>query len=205
MNGTSAFATLTVIIIITKYKINNYFYISIPYLLIAIVNVIYSSLDYHNFIVESIFSIILRYLSDLSYSLFLIWAIEAFPTVCRGRCLGLTLCGSSLGSIIAYSLKSTELSQYILSLLLTIMVAFLSKYFSLDYENKLRDTLTNEYYDEKDRFKSVWNIYLILIFLIFLYKIIYELLKNPWRFSQKHIRSSSCFQRSRKLVAWDLC
>lgn len=155
MNGTSAFATLTVIIIITKYKINNYFYISIPYLLIAIVNVIYSSLDYHNFIVESIFSIILRYLSDLSYSLFLIWAIEAFPTVCRGRCLGLTLCGSSLGSIIAYSLKSTELSQYILSLLLTILVAFLSKYFSLDYENKLRDTLTNEYYDEKDRFKSV--------------------------------------------------
>ena len=158
MNGTSAFATLTVIIIITKYKINNYFYVSIPYLLITIVNLIYFLFDYHIFIVESILSIILRYLSDLSFSLFLIWAIEAFPTVCRGRCLGLTLCGSSFGSILAYSLISTELSQFIISLILTIFVAYLSRYFSLDYENKLRDTLTDEYYDEKDRFKSVWNI-----------------------------------------------
>lgn len=51
MNGTSAVATLTVIILITKYQINNYLYISLPYLLIALTNLIYFLLDYHNFIV----------------------------------------------------------------------------------------------------------------------------------------------------------
>jgi len=75
MNGASALGTITVIIIITKYKINNYFYISIPYLLIAIINTIYLFLGYHSFIAESILAILLRYLSDLSFSLFLIWAI----------------------------------------------------------------------------------------------------------------------------------
>ena len=55
----------------------------------------------------------------------------------------------------AYSLSGSEFSQYMLSLLLTMVIVYFSTTFALDYDNKLRDTLANEYYDEKDKFKSV--------------------------------------------------
>lgn len=110
MNGTSAFATITVIILITKYKVNKFIYLALPTCAVVIIDIILTGIDLNGFISESILSILLRYLSDLSYSIFLIWTIEAFPTVCRTQCLALALCGSSLGVISAYSLSSFPLT-----------------------------------------------------------------------------------------------
>lgn len=86
--------------------------------------------------------------------MFLIWAIETYPTVSRGRCLGIVLTGSSLGSTLAYSLYSFELVKLSLSVCLGIVVVWASKWVTLDYEHKLRDTLSNNFYDREDKFKS---------------------------------------------------
>lgn len=75
MNSTSAFATLTVIILITRYKINNFSYFPLIMLAVSLANAVVAIIGINQFIIESIISIILRYLSDLSYSIFLIYTI----------------------------------------------------------------------------------------------------------------------------------
>ncbi len=147
MNSTSAIATITVIVLITKYKINRYTYFGIILCVISFANLIVYVIGVNRFLIDSIVSILLRYISDLSYSLFLIYTIETFPTVCRAQCLAFTLCGSSLGVILAYSLSAYLTIQVLLSLGLNIILMAKSKYIQLDYENKLKDTLTDEYYD----------------------------------------------------------
>lgn len=106
MNSTSAIATITVIILITKYQINRYTYFGVILCFVSLANLIVAIIGADRFLIDSIVSILLRYVSDLSYSLFLIYTIETFPTVCRAQCLAFTLCGSSLGVMLAYSLSS---------------------------------------------------------------------------------------------------
>lgn len=157
MNSTSTVATITVIILITKYKINRYTYFSFALLVASFVYLLVAAIgwDKSEFIVDIILSIAVRYASDLSYSLFLIYAIEAYPTVCRAQALSLTLCGSSFGVILAYSLSGMKVAQLSIAFAFNIILLHQSQYIRLDYENALRDTLADEYYDQNDRFKRV--------------------------------------------------
>ena len=155
MNSTSAFATITVIILITKYQINHYTYFGVILCVVSLANLLITLIGADQFIIASIISILLRYVSDLSYSIFLIYTIQTFPTVCRAQCLTFTLCGSSFGVMLAYSLSSYSIVQLLISLGVSIVMMVKSKNILLDYENKLMDTLTDEYYDENDRFKRV--------------------------------------------------
>jgi peptidoglycan/LPS O-acetylase OafA/YrhL len=75
MNSTSAFATITVIVLITKYQINKFTYFGVLIFITSLVNLVAAVAGINQFIVESVISILLRYLSDLSYSLFLIYTI----------------------------------------------------------------------------------------------------------------------------------
>ena len=96
-----------------------------------------------------------RYLSDLSYSIFVIWAIECYPTVCRTKCVGLVFTGSSFGSMAAYGLKGVPLAQLGVGLTISIMVFIFSPQLKLDYEHRLMDTLSSKAYDSQDQFKRV--------------------------------------------------
>lgn len=153
MNSTSAVATITVIVLITRFKVNKYTSLALLSLSVTLADLIVTIVGVREFILESILCIALRYFSDLSYSIFLIWTIEAFPTVCRTQCLTLALCGSSVGSIMAYSLQSFETAELVISLILNLAALNLSRPLKLNYENKLTDTLADEYYDEKDLFR----------------------------------------------------
>ena len=75
MNSTSAVATITVIILITKYKINRYTYFAVALLVGSLLNMLVSAIGLEGFAVDTAISIANRYLSDLSYSLFLIYTI----------------------------------------------------------------------------------------------------------------------------------
>lgn len=143
MNSTSAFATLTVIILITRYKINNFSYFPMIMLAVSLANAAVGIVGINQFILESIISIILRYLSDLSYSIFLIYTIETFPTVCRSQGLALALCGGSFGVILAYSLSTYRITELVLCSCFNMLLVIRSKFIQLDYENKLMDTLTD--------------------------------------------------------------
>jgi len=100
-----------------------------------------------NFMIASILSILLRYLSDLSYCIFLIWAIETFPTVCRTTGVAFVLVGSSFGTILAYSLKEHRIAELLISIILYLIGLKLIGHVRPNHENKLFDTLKNEYYD----------------------------------------------------------
>jgi hypothetical protein len=155
MNCTSAVATITVIVLITRYQMNRFTYFAVALLVGSLLDAGVTAAGLDGFMVDTIVSIAIRYLSDLSYSLFLIYTIETFPTVCRTQCLTFALTGSSLGVILAYSLSRYRWVEIVLSLLLSVVLVVRSKDIQLDYENKLRDTLKDEYYDENDRFKRV--------------------------------------------------
>jgi hypothetical protein len=147
MNSTSAVATITVIVLITKYKINKYTYFGLFLLVASSADLIISALGIDQFWIDSLLSILIRYTSDLCYSLFLIYVIETFPTVCRTQCLAVVLCGSSFGVILAYSLKEFKLLELGMSVLLNLLLVKQSRHMQLDYENKLMDTLTDQHYD----------------------------------------------------------
>lgn len=75
MNGTSAIATISVIIFITRYKINKYTPLAFLSFFVTFIDLLVTLSQINGFIMESILCISLRYLSDLSYSIFLIWTI----------------------------------------------------------------------------------------------------------------------------------
>lgn len=75
MNITSAIATITVIVLITRYKINKFTYIGLSLLVISLINLLINIFGWNYFLIESVVSIAMRYVSDLSYSLFLIYTI----------------------------------------------------------------------------------------------------------------------------------
>lgn len=75
--------------------------------------------------------------------------------MCRSQGLALTLCGGSFGVILAYSLSNYRITELVLCFCFNIVLVVRSKFIQLDYENKLMDTLTDEYYDLNDRFKRV--------------------------------------------------
>ena len=75
MNGTSAIATITVIILVTHFKLNKYTCLALLTILVLLVNLIVAIIGVEDFLFESIVSIALRNLSNLSYSIFLIWTI----------------------------------------------------------------------------------------------------------------------------------
>lgn len=166
MNCTSAVATITVIILITRYQVNRYTYFAVALLAGSLADLLVSVAGFDGFLIDSIISIAMRYLSDLSYSLFLIYTIETFPTVCRTQALTFALTGGSLGVILAYVLSQYRWAEIVMSLLMNIVLLVRSKDIQLDYENKLRDTLKDEYYDENDRFKKVWDSHAPLIHII---------------------------------------
>jgi hypothetical protein len=141
MNCTSAVATITVIILITRYQVNRYTYFAVAMLIGSLLDVVIAVTGMDGFLIESAISIAIRYLSDLSYCLFLIYTIETFPTVCRTQCLAFALTGSSVGVILAYTLSQYRWAELVLGLLLNMLLVVRSKDIQLDYENKLRDTL----------------------------------------------------------------
>jgi hypothetical protein len=57
--------------------------------------------------------------------------------------------------MLAYSLSKYPLVELAICLLLNVGLMIRSKSIQLDYENKLMDTLTDQYYDANDRFKRV--------------------------------------------------
>lgn len=105
MNCTSAVATVTVIIIITRYQVNRYTYFAIALLAGSVLDLAVGAAGLDGFWLDSAVAIGMRYLSDLSYSMFLIYTIETFPTVCRTQSLTFALTGSSIGVILAYGLS----------------------------------------------------------------------------------------------------
>lgn len=133
MNCTSALATITVIILITRYQINRYTYLAVAMLIGSLLDLVITATGMDGFIVDSVVSIAIRYISDLSYSLFLIYTIETFPTVCRTQCLAFALTGSSLGVILAYTLSQYHWAELVLGLLLNMLLVMRSKDIQLDY------------------------------------------------------------------------
>ena len=105
--------------------------------------------------VEIVLSVIMRYASDLGYTVFLIWAVETFPTVCRARGVGISLCGLSLGCALAYAFHDYNKTRLSMSVVFGILVVVVSRMVKLDYEHKLTDTLNDNFYDQEDKFKSV--------------------------------------------------
>lgn len=87
--------------------------------------------------------------------MFLIWAIESYPTVCRTKCVGLVLSGISLGSLLAYIFRPMPIVQLSFSLGVSILLVWFSKYLKLDYNHRLMDTLSGNWYDRYDQFKKV--------------------------------------------------
>jgi hypothetical protein len=105
MNCTSAVATLTVIVLITRYQLNSYTYFAAALLLGSFADLVIALAGLEGHLVDTVISIAIRYLSDLGYSLFLIYTIETFPTVCRTQSLTFALTGSSVGVVLAYLLS----------------------------------------------------------------------------------------------------
>lgn len=75
MNCTSAVATLSVIMLITRYQVNRYTYFAVAMLVGNLLDVAVAAAGLDGFIIDSVVSIAVRYISDLSYSLFLIYTI----------------------------------------------------------------------------------------------------------------------------------
>lgn len=55
--------------------------------------------------------------------------------------------------ILAYSLSGMKIVQLSIAFAFNIVLFHQSQYIRLDYENALKDTLADEYYDQNDRFK----------------------------------------------------
>ena len=62
----------------------------------------------------------------------------------------MVLSGISLGTILAYCLKTVEVAQLAVGLLITCVALWLSKYLRLDYDHRLMDTLSLKGYDRFD-------------------------------------------------------
>ena len=92
----------------------------------------------------------IRYLSDVGYSLFLIWTIETHPTVCRTKSVGFVLSGISIGSSLAYGLRSFPVLQSSVGIGISLLVLTFSHNLSLDYDHRLMDTLSHHGYDRYD-------------------------------------------------------
>ena len=92
----------------------------------------------------------IRYLSDVGYSLFLIWTIETHPTVCRTKSVGFVLSGISIGSSLAYIVRSYPIVQASLGIVISLLVLAFSHNLRLDYDHRLMDTLSNNGYDRYD-------------------------------------------------------
>lgn len=75
MNSTSAIATVTVIIVLSKYQIKKHYIIALINFLLVLITLVLRLTGITEQVTEVILSIALRYLSDLSYSIFLIWSI----------------------------------------------------------------------------------------------------------------------------------
>jgi len=75
MNTTSAVATLTVIVLFSKFKLNNFRYITFLLPIAVIVDLLVTALGHNGYYFEAVVTIVVRYLADLSYSVFVIWAI----------------------------------------------------------------------------------------------------------------------------------
>jgi hypothetical protein len=155
MNASSGVATLTVIVLFTRVKLSSFRPVIFVTPLIAATNLVLTILELNDHHFAYIVSVALRYVSGVCFSIFLIWAIESYPTVCRTRCVGMVFCGTSLGSCLAYGLRPFPLAQQVLSVLVSCLAAWLGKYLRLDYEHRLMDTLSNKGYDKDDQFKRV--------------------------------------------------
>ena len=155
MNISSAVATLTVIVIFSKWKFHNFRLATFltPFILLLNFLVTYLNCDSLPFVYAM--SISLRYVSDIGFSIFLIWAIEAYPTVCRTRCVGMVFCGISLGTSFAYALGAYPLVQMGIGLVVSLLAVWASKYLRLDHRHRLKDTLSNKDYDRQDQFRRV--------------------------------------------------
>ena len=150
MNATSAVAILTVIILFTRFKLTNFRIVTCLLPVMILSQLVIAILGISSYLFETISTIAIRYFSDLSYSFFLIWAIETYPTVCRTKCVGMVLSGISLGSILAYALRSVPLAQLGVGLGISLMILWFSKYLRLDYDHRLMDTLEMKGYDRFD-------------------------------------------------------
>ena len=150
MNATSAVATLTVILLFTRFKLTNFRMVTFLLPLIFVVQIAGSFVEFDKKLFQTITSIAIRYAADFSYSIFLIWAIQSYPTVCRAKCVGIVLSGISFGCILSYALKSVPLVQLIVGLVISLIALWFSKYLRLDYDHRLMDTLSQKGYDRYD-------------------------------------------------------
>ena len=92
-------------------------------------------------------SALLRYLSEISYGIVLIWSISAFPTIIRARCCSMVMCGCALGSILAYSIKNYSIVVLLCCTFFISISIFLQKFIELNWDKKIDDTLSGEHYD----------------------------------------------------------
>lgn len=147
MNITSAVATLSAILLLAKFNSGKYFIISLLSVLTVVIYIAFKSLGWNSKVAEIVLSVILRYFSNLSYGIFIIWAIETFPTICRAQCLSFVLCGCSFATMLAYGLNNFETILLCISLVLNLLIMGSLKFLNANQNKKLLDTLHGEYYD----------------------------------------------------------
>ena len=141
MNITTSFADITLCAVISKItRTMKYLYSVIA--LVCVVKFFFISANHNtDEIVTFISSIIVRFCSEICYGILLIWSIESFPTDCRNRICAFIISGSSLGSLLAYLLKGSNLISWIMGFIFMLVLIISEKQLELQKHGEMVDTI----------------------------------------------------------------